>query len=43
MMCVYVCMLSHVRLFLIPWTVAHQVPLVNGIFQARILEQLATP
>ena len=24
-----------------PWTVAHQVPLAHGIFQARILECLA--
>ena len=25
-----VCMLSHVRLFVTPWTVAHQVPLSMG-------------
>ena len=30
--------LSCVRLFVIPWTVAHQAPLSMGIFQARILE-----
>ena len=27
--------------FVIPWTVAHQAPLSNGIFQARILECVA--
>ena len=30
-------------LFATPWTVAHQVPLVWGILQARILEWLAIP
>ena len=30
--------LSRVRLFVTPWTVAHQAPLSNGIFQARVLE-----
>ena len=29
--------LSCVQLFVIPWTVAHQVPLFMGILQARIL------
>ena len=32
---------SHVLLFAIPWTVAHQVPLSMGILQARILEWVA--
>ena len=32
----YVCVLSHVRLFVTPWTVAFQA--VHGIFQTRILE-----
>ena len=32
--------LSHVGLFAIPWTVAHQAPLY-GISQARILERIA--
>ena len=36
-------LLSHVRLFATPWTVAHQAPLFNGILQARILEQVAMP
>ena len=36
----YVCVLSHIWLFVTPWTVAHQAPL-PGIFQARILEQVA--
>ena len=36
-----VCVLNHVRLFVTPWTVAHQVPLVHGIFQVRILEWVA--
>ena len=34
-------MLSHVRLFVIPWTVAHQAPLSMGFSQARILEWVA--
>ena len=33
-----VCVLSRVRLFVTPWTVAHQAPLTMGFFQARILE-----
>ena len=32
--------LSHVRLFVTPWTVAYQAPL-SGIFQARVLEWVA--
>ena len=32
--------LSHLRLFVTPWTVTHQAP-VHGILQARILEQVA--
>ena len=35
--------LSSVRLFVIPWTVAHQAPISMGIFQARILEWVAMP
>ena len=34
-------MLSHVRLFKNPWTVAHLAPLSLGILQARILERVA--
>ena len=30
--------LSHVRLFMTPWTAAHQAPPICGIFQARVLE-----
>ena len=40
------CMLSHfshIQLFVIPWTVAHQAPLSMGILQARILEWVAMP
>ena len=33
--------LSCVRLFVTPWTEVHQAPLSMGIFQARILEQIA--
>ena len=33
-------LLSHVHLFLTPWTMARQAPL-SGIFQARILEWVA--
>ena len=36
-------MLSPVRLFATPWTVAHQAPLSMGILQARILEWVAMP
>ena len=35
--------LSRVRLFVTPWTVAHQAPLSMGILQARILEWVAMP
>ena len=35
--------LSRVRLFVTPWTVAHQTPLSLGILQARILEWVAMP
>ena len=34
--------LSHVQLFVTPWTVAYQAPsLVHGIFQVRVLEWVA--
>ena len=36
-----VCVLSRVRLFATPWTVARQAPLSMGILQARILEWVA--
>ena len=36
-------LVSHVRLFVTPWTVAHQAPLSMGILQARILEWIAMP
>ena len=39
----YVQLLSHVRLFVTPWTVACQAPLSMGFFQARILEWLLFP
>ena len=46
-LCVWVCvcasLLSHVWLFVTPWTVAHQDPLSMGILQARILEWVAMP
>ena len=35
--------LSRVRLFVAPWTVAHQAPLSMGILQARILEWCPPP
>ena len=35
--------LSHVQMFAIPWTVAHQAPLSMGILQAGILEWVAMP
>ena len=39
--CVCVCVFSCIQLFATPWTVAHQAPLVSGIFQARKLERVA--
>ena len=36
-------LLSRVRLFEAPWTVARQAPLSMGILQARILEWVAMP
>ena len=36
-------LLSHVRLFATPWTVAHQAPLSKGILQEGILEWVAMP
>ena len=33
--------LSHVQLFVTPWTAALQAPLSIGIFQARILNRVA--
>ena len=39
--CVCVHTLSHIHLFATPWTIAHQAPLVHGIFQARILKWVA--
>ena len=35
--------LSGVRLFATLWTVAHQVPSVHGVLQARILEWAIVP
>ena len=34
-------LLSRVRLFATPWTVAYQAPLSMGILQARVLEWVA--
>ena len=36
-------LLSHVRLFVAPWTVAHQAPLSIAILQTRTLEWVAYP
>ena len=36
-------LLSHVQLFVTPWTVARQAPLSMGTLQARILEWAAMP
>ena len=36
--CIFTCVLSCVRLFAIPWTVARQAPLSMGILQVGILE-----
>ena len=40
---VCVCLVAQLCLFETPWTVAHQVPLSVGIFQARILKRVAMP
>ena len=41
---VSVCLsLSHVRLFVTPWTVAHQAPLSMGFLQTRILDWVSYP
>ena len=39
--CAY--LLSHVQLFVTPWTIARQAPLSIGILQARILDWVAMP
>ena len=41
--CMYACVLSHVRLFVTPWTVVPPGSSVHGISQARILEWLPFP
>ena len=41
--CSWVWVLSCIRLFATPWTVAHQAPLSMGILQARILEWVVLP
>ena len=40
---IYCAVCSHVRLFVTPWTVAHQAPPSMEILQARILEWVAMP
>ena len=35
--------LSHIQLFVTPWTITHQVPSAYEILQARILEWVAIP
>ena len=42
-LCAVLKLLSHVRLFVTPWTVALQASLSMGILQARILEWVAMP
>ena len=41
--CACASLLSRVRLFATPWTVAHHAPLPMGILQARVLEWIAMP
>ena len=36
-------LLSHVKVFATPWSVAHQTPVSMGTLQARILEWVAMP
>ena len=40
---IVVWLLSHVRLFVAPWTVARQAPLSMWILQPRILEWIVKP
>ena len=42
-MCMHAKSLSHVQLFVSPWTVACQAPLSMGILQARILDCINVP
>ena len=37
------CMLSHVQLFVTPWTVAHQAPLSTGFFRQEYWSRLLCP
>ena len=37
------CMLSHVQLFVTPWTVAHQAPLSTGFFRQEYSSGLPFP
>ena len=37
------CMLSHVQLFVTPWTVAHQAPLSTGFFRQEYSSGLLIP
>ena len=36
-------LVSHVLLFVTPWTIAHQAPLSMGILHARTVERVAKP
>ena len=42
-MCVFVFMLSHVQLFVTPWTVGHQAPLSLGFFRQGYWSGLLFP
>ena len=41
--CVLCLVISHIQLFVTPWTTAHQAPLSMGVLQARVLEWVAMP
>ena len=41
--CVHMCLLNHVRLFVTPWTVAHEAPLFMGFFRQEYWNDLPFP
>ena len=41
--CVHMCLLNHVRLFVTPGTVAHEAPLFMGFFRQEYWNELPFP
>ena len=42
-LCECVCSFSHVRLFVVPWTVGHQAPLFTGLSRQEYWSRLPCP